>query len=141
MAYSHPSLGYFEEIENKRAMLCPGSTLTLPSELIARKPGEFVYAITIVDGTDRVEIKPYYPMYCYFSSCAATNWLYRDVLWKRVLIRDVRTGEIVGERKFSGTYPRPGGSTENFSGIYKTITGDPPKDKDIIAWIRYFLAQ
>ena len=122
---SSPLIGS-DESSMKVYTYLPGIPVHLSKELTATTPASMHHVACIETEKRKVQTCPYRS-----SSTGKLYFLERHIWIWDVTLRDVLTGEIIGEKQLQGPSPSPCGRTENFSTrqFVKERVGDYPEEK------------
>jgi hypothetical protein len=104
----------------------PGTSVHLPDALTATTPASMHHVACIETEKRKVQTCPYRS-----SSTGKLYFLERYIWVWDVVLRDVLTGETIGERQLQGPSPSPCGRTESFTTgrFVKERVGDYPEEK------------
>jgi hypothetical protein len=113
------------------ALFCDTSEVSLPSDLTAVKPSNFLYVLKFSSSTNAIET-------CHYESGYSLT-RYQD-FWTVTMISTL-TGKVTHSQQFAGSYPDACPSSRYFTiGDYGDSTsGGPPGEDAVIAWLRQTL--
>lgn len=126
-----PTIGILEG-EPKKVKVCPASTVSVPQEFIAEKPGNLTYVIKRSDGSSL------------FGRCTYYTTFKNGVVEARQLnatvnIIEVQTGRIVFQKIFYGSTPICPGTYQFTNSLQLPILGGNVSDQEITDWINEVL--
>ena len=110
-------------------MTCDGNDYLIPLEFIADAPGTFRYIIEREDGNKRIQACPYEDGYT----------LERWVSTSLITVKNVKNGDVVTEKTFTGAPPEACPYQYAFSTYIETKWGGWVLDTDIATWLEKVL--
>ena len=121
--------------EPGKALVCDPGYISIPSDLIATKPGHFLYVLKFSSGTDLLETCPY------ISSSGEIYYLKLMRAWWNIQVSSTLTGQKIVNNKFIGSAPAACPETNKFIfGVYtQTVLGNSPPESAVISWLRQVL--
>jgi hypothetical protein len=121
-----PALGLLQDEPGKAVMGGGTFDFSLVGPIGASKPGHLRYAICSASGTETIENCPY----------TGGHTLVRQRQWWRFRVRSPRSGQVLYDQTFWGSYPGACPATYSFSGSVAYTSGSWPSSEPIADWLR-----